>query len=45
MKNYVADQVIGFYQRYAPKNTGQAHEAGERELALLIDEILTEIGL
>ena len=45
VRNYIADEVIGRYQRLTPKNTGSAHELGEREFAQLIDDLMQEIGL
>ena len=46
IKNELTDRIIGMYQRVAPRNSGLAHEAGEREFAKWLDDYLAEeLGL
>lgn len=46
IKNELQDQIIGGTQRVLPNNTGNAHAAGEKELAKQIDRYLEEeLGL
>lgn len=46
IKNELQDQVIGAMQKRLPKNTGQAHSQGEREVAKLLDQWFEEeLGL
>ena len=45
VKNQIADKIIGGYQSKLPKNTGSAHEDGEKLVAKWIDDFLDGIGL
>lgn len=46
IKNELQDQVIGLIQRQLPRNVGNAHSLGDRELAKLLDDwFSTELGL